>query len=258
MPSPIFESNGNRNREELKMAGRPRTTTKNTAQTETINTETHSDDNTKIELLEKENELLKSQVNEILALLKDMKSKETEIMSNVNSKNNDSDIYEENNHEFVDINPLKPIKVISLSDGGVNLKTTNDGNAKVFRFDKFGHVATITYADLQDCIATCRPFIEDGTVYICDKDVVRNNYLDEYYKHFLTVDTMNNILSFPQNKIVDMVKNTTPTIQDTLIDLMVKKINNNENVDMNKIDAIGKACAVPCDITALALQKRNG
>mgnify|MGYP007002008288 FL=1 len=69
---------------------------------------------------------------------------------------------------------------------------------------------------------------------------------------------MNNILSFPQNKIVDMVKNTTPTIQDTLIDLMVKKINNNENVDMNKIDAIGKACAVPCDITALALQKRNG
>ena len=79
MPSPIFESNGNRNREELKMAGRPRTTTKNTAQTETINTETHSDDNTKIELLEKENELLKSQVNEILALLKDMKSKETEI-----------------------------------------------------------------------------------------------------------------------------------------------------------------------------------
>ncbi len=48
MPSPIFESNGNRNREELKMAGRPRTTTKNTAQTETINTETHSDDNTNI------------------------------------------------------------------------------------------------------------------------------------------------------------------------------------------------------------------
>lgn len=233
------------------MAGRPRTTTKETTPKEN-DVELSSENILKIELLEEENKMLKSQVNEILNLLKDLNEKKSEPQVNV------ANDFEEEEHTFVDISPLKPIKVISLSDGGVNLKTTNDGNAKVFRFDKFGHVATITYADLQDCIATCRPFIEDGTVYICDKDVVRNNYLDEYYKHFLTVDTINNILSFPQSKIVDMVKNTTPTIQDTLIDLMVKKINNNENVDMNKIDAIGKACAVPCDITALALQKRKG
>lgn len=233
------------------MAGRPRTTTKETTLKEN-DVELSSENISKIELLEEENKMLKSQVSEILNLLKDLNEKKSEPQVNV------ANDFEEEEHTFVDISPLKPIKVISLSDGGVNLKTTNDGNAKVFRFDKFGHVATITYADLQDCIATCRPFIEDGTVYICDKDVVRNNYLDEYYKHFLTVDTINNILSFPQSKIVDMVKNTTPTIQDTLIDLMVKKINNNENVDMNKIDAIGKACAVPCDITALALQKRKG
>lgn len=233
------------------MAGRPRTTTKETTPKEN-DVELSSENILKIELLEEENKMLKSQVNEILNLLKDLNEKKSEPQVNV------ANDFEEEEHTFVDISPLKPIKVISLSDGGVNLKTTNDGNAKVFRFDKFGHVATITYADLQDCIATCRPFIEDGTVYICDKDVVRNNYLDEYYKHFLTVDTINNILSFPQSKIVDMVKNTTPTIQDTLIDLMVKKINNNENVDMNKIDTIGKACAVPCDITALALQKRKG
>lgn len=233
------------------MAGRPRTTTKETTPKEN-DVELSSENILKIELLEEENKMLKSQVSEILNLLKDLNEKKSEPQVNV------ANDFEEEEHTFVDISPLKPIKVISLSDGGVNLKTTNDGNAKVFRFDKFGHVATITYADLQDCIATCRPFIEDGTVYICDKDVVRNNYLDEYYKHFLTVDTINNILSFPQSKIVDMVKNTTPTIQDTLIDLMVKKINNNENVDMNKIDAIGKACAVPCDITALALQKRKG
>lgn len=233
------------------MAGKPRTTTKETTLKEN-DVELSSENISKIELLEEENKMLKSQVSEILNLLKDLNEKKSEPQVNV------ANDFEEEEHTFVDISPLKPIKVISLSDGGVNLKTTNDGNAKVFRFDKFGHVATITYADLQDCIATCRPFIEDGTVYICDKDVVRNNYLDEYYKHFLTVDTINNILSFPQSKIVDMVKNTTPTIQDTLIDLMVRKINNNENVDMNKIDAIGKACAVPCDITALALQKRKG
>ena len=160
--------------------------------------------------------------------------------------------------DFVDINPLKPIKVISLSDGGVNLKTSNDGSAKKFRLDKFGHTATITYSDLQDVIATCRPFIEDGTVYICDKDVVRNNYLQEHYKHFLSVSTISNILSFPLDQIVEMVTNTTSAIQETIISLLVKKINNNEYVDMNKVDAIGKACTPKCDITALALQKREG
>ena len=53
-----------------------------------------------------------------------------------------------------------------------------------------------------------------------------------------------------------MVSNTTETIQETIISLIVKKINNNEYVDMNKVDAIGKSCKTPCDISALALQKR--
>ena len=37
---------------------------------------------------------------------------------------------------------------------------------------------------------------------------------------------------------------------------VVKKINNNEYVDMNKVEAIGKSCKTPCDIPTLALQKR--
>ena len=53
-----------------------------------------------------------------------------------------------------------------------------------------------------------------------------------------------------------MVSNTTETIQETIISLIVKKINNNEYVDMNKVDAIGKSCKNPCDISTLALQKR--
>ena len=93
-----------------------------------------------------------------------------------------------------------------------------------------------------------------GTVYICNKDVVRNNYLEENYKHFLTVDTISNILSFNTEQIVDMVKNTTEPIQESIISLIVKKINNGENVDMNKVNAIGNACKTPCDIMALAVK----
>lgn len=237
------------------MAGRPKTNTTSASTTKKTTAKVETTVSSESDL-KKENDLLKKQMEELMKKMSELeKSQNTVESSDLDINATDINTDEDN---FVDINPLKPIKVISLSDGGVNLKTSNDGSAKKFRLDKFGHTVTITYSDLQDVIATCRPFIEDGTVYICDKDVVRNNYLQEHYKHFLSVSTISNILSFPLDQIVEMVTNTTSAIQETIISLLVKKINNNEYVDMNKVDAIGKACTPKCDITALALQKREG
>ena len=81
-------------------------------------------------------------------------------------------------------------------------------------------------------------------------------YLDDYYKKFLTIDKITNILSFSCNDISDMISGTTESIQETIISLIVKKINNGEYVDMNKVEVIGKNCVNPCDISALALEKR--
>ena len=234
------------------MAGRPKSTTASSAIKKTEIKEAVKPDaiETSQGSLEKENELLKKQMEELIKKMSELKKQNTLGKEENVEVTSDQD-------DFVDINPLKPIKVISLNDGGVNLKTSNDGNAKTFRLDKFGHTVTITYSDLQDVIATCRSFIENGTVYICDKDVVRNNYLQDCYQHFLSVNTISNILTFPVDKIIELVSNTTPAIQETIIALLVKKINSNEYVDMNKVDAIGKACTPKCDITSLALQKRS-
>lgn len=56
------------------MAGRPRTTTKETTPKEN-DVELSSENISKIELLEEENKMLKSQVSEILNLLKDLNEK---------------------------------------------------------------------------------------------------------------------------------------------------------------------------------------
>lgn len=233
------------------MAGRPRKTTTVNSDTEAVvneNKEKASDSSNAVELekLKKENEDLKSQLQMILEKLS---AKEE------NEKAEDNLIQSQDEIVYKEINPLKLINVVSLTDGGVSLRTAPNGG-KIFRFDKFGHSIPITYTDLQDVIATDRAFIEDGSVYICDEDVVKNNYLEDVYSRFLTVNMINNIFSFPTDKIIDMVTNTTETIQESIISIIVKKINNNEYVDMNKVDAIGKACKKPCDISALALQKR--
>ena len=203
------------------------------------------------DLLKKENEDVKSQIKLILQKLTEQESRNEKIESS-NSVSLDAS----KNISYSDINPLKLIKVISLSDGGVSLKTKSSGDGKVFRFDKFGHSVTITYSELQDIISTDRSFIEDGFVYICDKDVVKNNYLEDAYSKFLTIETINNIFSFPKDEIIDMIQNTTEALQESIISFVVKKINNGEYVDMNKVDVIGKSCKTPCNIIELAQQKR--
>ena len=238
------------------MAGRPKkVVTENTTIENKVETSTENktvDHSVEMDSLRKENEELKSQLQMILEKLSTIEEKENTTVS----ENETVKDYEDDVETYKEINPLKPIKVVSLSDGGVSLRTNTNGSGKSFRFDKFGHSISITYSDLQDVIAVNRTFIEDGTVYICDADVVKNNYLDEYYNRFLTVEKITNILSFSKSDIVDMVSNTTETIQETIISLIVKKINNNEYVDMNKVEAIGKSCKIPCDIPTLALQKR--
>ena len=237
------------------MAGRPKKVVENTTVEKKVENSIENktvDNSVEMDSLRKENEELKAQLQMILEKLSTIEGKENITVS----ENETVENYNDDIETYKEINPLKPIKVVSLSDGGVSLRTNTSGSGKSFRFDKFGHSISITYSDLQDVIATNRTFIEDGSVYICDEDVVRNNYLDEYYNRFLTVEKITNILSFSKSDIVDMVSNTTETIQETIISLIVKKINNNEYVDMNKVEAIGKSCKTPCDIPALALQKR--
>lgn len=177
---------------------------------------------------------------------------------NESLKNNTviSNDYDESEDDYIDISQNKPIKVISLFKGGLTLKTNHDGSGKTFRFDKYGHPRVIAYSDLQDCIAVGRTLIEEGYVYICDKDVVRNNYLEDYYKRFLTKEQIDGILTFSTEDIKGMIENTTRPIQETIILNIVEKINKDEFVDHNKVDLIGKCCG--CDIVALALEKRVG
>ena len=56
--------------------------------------------------------------------------------------------------------------------------------------------------------------------------------------------TSENILDFDMNVIVDMVTSTTPAIQETIIDLVVNKLNHGGFIDMNKVNAIGTACNI--------------
>lgn len=189
--------------------------------------------------LKKENEELKNQLAEMMNMIKDLQSSKSE-PENVAVEN--ADINKPETIEDVEMNTR--ILVTSITTGGVNLKTSNDGSARHFRFEKLGQTIPIIYEHLINCINTDRWLFEDGLIYISDPNVIREQCLEDAYKKFLTPETIENILDFDINVIVDMVTSTTTAIQETIIDLVANKLNNGGSIDMNKVNAIGTACNV--------------
>lgn len=191
------------------------------------------------ESLKKENEDLKNQLAEMMNMIKDLQAIKSEPKKEV-VENSDTDQSE--NIEDVEMNAR--ILVTSITTGGVNLKTSNDGSARHFRFEKLGQTIPIIYEHLINCINTDRWLFEDGLIYISDPNVIREQCLENAYKKFLTPETIENILDFDMSVIIDMVTSTTPAIQETIIDLVVDKLNHGGSIDMNKVNAIGTACNV--------------
>ena len=229
------------------MAGRPSTKSTNTNQAEIKVDETKIVKDTDFDV-KKENEELKVQLANLMKMMEQVQANQT----NITSENTISKVTELINEELPDIDMNKRITITSLTTGGVNLRTTMDGTARIFRLDKLGQSIPVIYSDLLNCINLQRDFFEDGLVYINDHRVVSDNYLEESYKKFLDINKINNIMNFDIETIRSMVSNTTESIQETIILLISEKINKGEYVDMNKVDAIGKSCKNPIDIREVA------
>lgn len=202
--------------------------------------------------VEKENSELKSQLAELMSMIKELKATKDESID----KNTEDITSNESDYVSQDIDLNTRITVTSMTTGGVNLKTGSDGLAKHFRLEKLGQTIPIVYEHLINCINTDRWLFEDGLVYINNAKAVEEQYLEEYYKKFLTPDKISNILDFDIPTIRRMVSNTTKAIQEAIVTVVAVKINKNETIDMNKVDVIGKSCNPQIDIRDLANKLR--
>ena len=206
------------------MAGRPK---KSTVANESIeNNKVESNPNSN---LEKENAELKDTINQMKKMIEEMQAQKA--ISNTNETESDTNL-----------EMTKRVTITSLSTGGVNLRTSVEGNAKRFRLEGIGQTIPIIYEDLINCINCDRWLFEDGIVYINDKKAVQENYLEDAYSKFLDVTKITHILDFD-----DYIRNT-------ICIFIADKINKGEAVDMNKIVQIEKICNV--DIRDLANKRR--
>lgn len=149
----------------------------------------------------------------------------------------------ENNKAEEDILPEipmnKPIKVMSLYTGGLNLKRYEDDKTPI-RFNMYGETQPILYMDLLKIISHQRKFFEEGYCIVLDKNVIKAHYLEKHMSKILDKKTIDNLLDYDDEKIKDLFNGTTKQIKETIVDLIVNKIVKKEYVDRNKVALISE------------------
>lgn len=171
--------------------------------------------------------------------LEELKKKlETLMSEKVSAVEKNNDIKDEN-EVFPEIPMNKPIKVMSLYTGGLNLKKYDNDKTPV-RFNRFGEVQPILYMDLIKIISHQRKFFEEGYCVILDDEVIKVHYLEKDMEKILDKNTIEKILDYENEKIRDLFVGTTKQIRQTIIDLIIDKIVKKEYVDRNKVALISE------------------
>ena len=117
---------------------------------------------------------------------------------------------------------------------------SHDHRGKIFSFPKFGSVKNIVYGDLADIIHNHQKFAEEGRFYVFNKQVVINHGLVEHYEKFMTKEMIEKILDYDKDKMVDLFTNATKTQRETIAQILIKRIKQGEDIDLNKVDIISR------------------
>lgn len=147
---------------------------------------------------------------------------------------------EEVDDRDVEINPDGYIKVMSLSPCILNLSTEGYGRGKTYKFTRFGEVKRIPYRFLAEIIEANAGFTEAGSYYIMDRDVIRRHGLDDIYSSILDKSSIDKIFSGNSSDALSLYKMSNVRQQEIIRDMLVDKLRDDENFDLNLIVAISK------------------
>jgi hypothetical protein len=135
------------------------------------------------------------------------------------------------------------IQVMSLRMELLTLSTLGRGKGTLYNFTKFGQVKKIIYSDLVKIMEAHPNFVEEGFFYILDKRVRRTHGLDEIYEGILTKKQIEGIFDSAENA-VETFKSATKSQQGLIVYMIIDKVVNRENVDMNIVDRLTRVSGI--------------
>lgn len=131
-------------------------------------------------------------------------------------------------------------EVISLTYGILNLATEGNGLGNVYRFTEFGETQLIPLTDLKLILKNNKQFAIDGRFHISNQDLIKTYGLTTAYKKIIKQDIFIELFNLPKNTFLKTFSEIPETQKRIFADLLVSKIYNDEEVDLNIVDLVSK------------------
>jgi hypothetical protein len=156
-----------------------------------------------------------------------------------------------------DTSSIKKVKCVNLLHGELNLSTEPNGKGKLYNFKQYGDVHMIKRTDLLDIVSIYPNTIEKGYVFIADKDILEEGGIDtETSKcNIYTKEKLDMLPFLRTDTDVELFIGMDEIMQKTYAQLIATKINENEKIDLNKIEYIKTKTGI--DIKELAESLKN-
>lgn len=215
------------------------TATKATQSAKTSELIEKEDGNSEIEKLREENNEIKEQLKQLMAMFTETKVKEEKSKMSVPAV----EVLEGSEPIPDEPSPNKMVRILSLCRGSLNLSEDEAGNGKV-KFSKYGEIKTVLYSSLINIVNYNRSFAEKGVFYILDKAAVYYLGLKDCYSHLVTNDVLDNICSYDDVDIIKIIDSTEKTQIDTMIKNLTDRLYSMESLDLNKIQTISQKVGV--------------
>lgn len=141
-----------------------------------------------------------------------------------------------------DITADTDIPVISQTVGKLVLSTDGNGVGTVYRFDNFGDVHDIPFADLKDIVKNKPRFAKEGAYYISNAQAVKKLRLTREYENIVDNKLFEHILDEKSDVVINTYKNAPKLQQEQIVSMIEERINKGQDVDGNILVKIGKLC----------------
>ena len=150
----------------------------------------------------------------------------------------------ENTHEEdgEEITADTDIPVISQTVGKLVLSTDGNGMGTIYRFDNFGEVHDIPFADLKDIVKNKPRFAKEGAYYISNAQAVKKLRLTKEYENIVDSKLFEHILDEKSDVVISTYKNAPKLQQEQIVSMIEEKIDRGQDVDGNILVKIGKLC----------------
>jgi hypothetical protein len=112
----------------------------------------------------------------------------------------------------------------------------------IYRFDSFGEVHDIPFADLKDIVKNKPRFAKEGAYYISNAQAVKKLRLTREYENIVDNKLFEHILDEKSDVVISTYKNAPKLQQEQIVSMIEDKIDKGQDVDGNVLVKIGKLC----------------